>query len=184
MQLVPLSPKWQLFLSQKYSLCVYSCAWSLVRCLPSLRPQHSRCSQPDSLCNDSSAAAGKGDFILGIFQSADPSHPSQSAVPGGCSDFQYPLADGLGAVCDLNAAICISPNLGVSPPPACVVHALCFCPHAAGRAGTRQDADFEDFLVSFVLSCWPLCESTRLQGFGEQRWSRPQVCCSYACTKK
>lgn len=123
LQLVPVSPEWYLFLSQKHSLCVYGCAWSLVCCLPGLHPQHSCCSQPSSLCSDSSVAVGKGDFILGIFQSADPSHLSQTAVPGGCSDFQYLFTGGLLTVCDLNAVIC-NTSLGISPPPRmCRAHA-------------------------------------------------------------
>lgn len=65
--LVPLSPKCHLFLSQEHSrLC-------LVTALPAQLPAPaSCCSRPGSLRHGSSAAAGKGDFILGIFQSADP----------------------------------------------------------------------------------------------------------------
>lgn len=180
LRLLLLSPIWPLFLSQ-YSLCVYGCAWSLVRCLPSLRPQCSCCSWPSSLCNDSSAAVGKGDFILGIFHSADPSHPSQTAVPGACSHFQSPLAAGLHAVWDLRTVICISPGLGVSLLPVHIVHMLC---HRPRMAGMRQDANPGDLLVSLVPSCRLLCESTRLWGPGQQGWSRPRVCCPCTCTKR
>lgn len=92
--------------------------------------QHLLSSRPDCLCNiASAAAAGKGDFILGIFQSADLSNLSQTALPGDCSGFQRPLADRLRAVRDLSAAICISPNLDASPTPH-VSHVLCHCPRA------------------------------------------------------
>lgn len=99
-------------------------------CVLSCSSQRLHSSRPGCLCNiDSSAAAGKGDFILGIFQSADPSNLSQIALPGDCSGFQRPLADRLCAVRDLSAVICISPNLDVSPTPN-MSHALRHRPRA------------------------------------------------------